>query len=385
MQEFMKFKDEIIALRRDFHQHPELGFEERRTSEIVEKYLKDLGIKTKRVAKTGVVGYLDNGGDFTIGLRADMDALPIQEENDVPYASVYPGKMHACGHDAHTAMLLVASKILSQKRLGINVRFLFQPAEEGLNGARKMIEDGALEGVDAVIGLHVWADLPSGLLAISPGPIMASVDRFTINIKGSGGHGAAPHQTKDPVVCGAYLITTLQSIVSRNVKPLESAVVTVGKVEGGTAFNIIPESVILEGTVRTFDEETHALIEERIKEITRGICRAMGCNADIEYLHMNYATVNDKNLAKIGREVAEKITKVVEQEKSMGGEDFSDYARIVPGLFTYLGIRNPEKGIMYPHHHPRFNVDEDVLPIGTAFEVKMVERLSNIYGRAERT
>ena len=385
MQEFMEFKDEIISLRRDFHQHPELGFEEKRTSEIVEKYLKNLGIKTRRAAKTGVIGYLDNNANFTVGLRADMDALPIQEENDVPYASVYPGKMHACGHDAHTAMLLVAAKILSQKKLGVNVRFLFQPAEEGLNGAKKMIEDGALEGVDAVIGLHVWAELPSGVLAISSGPIMASVDKFTIMVEGSGGHGAAPHQTRDPVVCAAYLITALQSIVSRNVKPLESAVVTVGKIAGGSAFNIIPEKVTLEGTVRTFDEEIHKLVEKRIKEISQELCNAMGCRAEIEYLHMNYATVNDENLSRIGREVAEGITKLVEQEKSMGGEDFSEYARIVPGLFAYLGARNPEKGVVYPHHHPRFNVDEDALPIGTAFEVKMVEKLSQIHGSAERT
>ena len=377
MDEFLKYKEEIVRLRRDFHMHPELGFEEQRTLKIVEEYLKELGIKTKRMATTGVVGYLDNGGNITIALRADMDALPIQEENDVPYKSRYPGKMHACGHDAHTAMLLVAAKILSQRKLKGNVRFLFQPAEEGLNGAKRMIDDGALKGVDKIIGLHVWAELPSKVIAISPGPIMASVDHFKIIIRGKGGHGASPHQTNDPILCASSLITSLQSIVSRNISPLESAVVTVGKISGGTAFNIIPENVEMEGTVRTFSEEVRSLIERRLGEIVKHHSLALGCRGELIYKKLNSATVNDEELAQIGKEVASKITRVVEQKKTMGGEDFSEYARIIPGLFVYLGIRNEEKGIIYPHHNPRFNIDEDALPYGTAFEVLITEKLLN--------
>ncbi len=372
MKEFMNYEKELIELRRDFHKHPELGFKERRTSKIVENYLKELGIKTKRMAKTGVVGYLDNGGNKTIALRADMDALPIQEENDVEYKSVYDGKMHACGHDAHTAMLLITAKILSQKKLKNNIRFIFQPAEEGLNGAREMIKGGAIENVDYIIGLHVWADLKTKVFAISSGAVLAAVDRFIIELIGKGGHGAAPHQTTDPIVCTSSLILNLQSIVSRNVNPLKGGVVTVGKINGGTAFNIIPENVKIEGTVRTFDEEIHRMIENRIKEMTKNTARGFGCKSRIKYEKLNYATINDKFLAEVGRKTAAKISEVVEQEKSMGGEDFSEYARIIPGLFVFLGVRNEEKGIKYPHHSPKFNVDEDALIYGTAFEVMVV-------------
>ncbi len=375
MKEFLRYRDELIALRRDFHMHPELGFEERRTSDIVRKYLENLGIKTKRMAKTGVVGYLDNGGDKTIAIRADMDALPIQEENNVPYASTIPGKMHACGHDAHTAMLLVTAKILSQMKFEGNIRFIFQPAEEGLNGARKMIEEGAIEGVDSIIGLHVWANIPTGKIAITPGPVLANVDHFQIHIRGQGGHGASPHQTRDPIVASAQLISSLQSIVSRNVDPLKTAVVTVGKITGGTAFNIIPEEVIMEGTVRTYDEDVHKMVEKRIKEISRNVAKAYGCNARVKYKNLNYATINDESLAEIGKKVASQFLEVLEGIRDMGGEDFSEYARIIPGLFVFLGTRNEEKGIVYPHHSPRFDVDEDALIYGVAFEVKMALEL----------
>ncbi len=376
MKEFLKYKEEIVRLRREFHMYPELGFEEERTSKIVEEYLRDVGIRTRRVAGTGIIGDIDNGGNTRVALRADMDALPIQEENDVPYKSRIPGKMHACGHDAHTAMLLVAAKILSQKELPINIRFIFQPAEEGFNGAAKMIEEGALEGVDKIIGLHVWAELPSKIIAISPGPIMASADRFRIVVHGKGGHGATPHQTRDPIICASSIIQALQTIVSRNVSPLDNAVVTVGRICGGSAFNIISENVEMEGTVRTFSEEVRSLIEERMRDIVDQVSSAFGCSGELHYEKLNYATVNDKELARTGRKVASRITEVVEQKKTMGGEDFSEYARLIPGLFAYLGIRNEEKGIVYPHHNPRFDVDEDALPYGTAFEVLMVEELS---------
>jgi amidohydrolase len=378
MEEFFKYKDEVVSLRRDFHMYPELGFEERRTSEKVRKYLENLGIKTRKMAKTGVVGYLDNGGDKTIAIRADMDALPIQEENDVPYASKIPGKMHACGHDAHTAMLLVSAKILSQMKFDGNIRFIFQPAEEGFNGARKMIEEGALEDVDYIFGLHVWANLPTGVMAITPGPVLANVDSFKISIRGVGGHGASPHQTKDPIVATAQIISSLQSIVARNVDPMKMAVVTVGKIVGGTAFNIIPEEVRMEGTVRTYDDDIHTMVERRLKEITKNIARAYGCKARITYRHMNYATVNDETLTKIGKKIASEFMEVVDDLRDMGGEDFSEYARRVPGLFAFLGVRNEEKGIIHPHHSPRFDIDDDALIYGVAFEVKMALKLLEI-------
>ncbi len=377
ISEFLRFEEDLVALRRDFHAHPELGYEEERTSGIVNDYLNDLGIETRRMAKTGVVGYLNNGGEKTIALRADMDALPIQEENDVLYRSKHPGKMHACGHDAHTAMLLVAAKILSQMELEGNVRFVFQPAEEGLNGASKMVQEGAIKGVDAIVGMHVWINLPSRRIGISEGPIMAAVDKFHIDVIGRGGHGASPHETADPIVASSYVISSLQSIVSRNVDPVDTAVVTVGKIHGGTAFNIIPEKVELEGTVRTFNEETQKMIERRMREITENVARAQGCRAEMRYEHLNFATINDRELARIGRKVASEITTIEEQGRNMGGEDFSEYARVIPGLFAYLGIRNEERGIMHPHHSPKFDIDEDALPYGVAFEVNMVKNLLN--------
>ncbi len=375
MKEFLRYKEEVIKLRRNFHMYPELGFEEERTSQIVKEYLEELGIKTRRIAKTGVVGYLDNGGDTTIALRADMDALPIQEENKVPYASRVPGKMHACGHDAHTAMLLVAAKILTTKDFNGNIRFIFQPAEEGLNGARKMVKEGAIEGVDAILGIHVWANLPTGTIAITPGPVLANVDHFQIITRGQGGHGASPHQTKDPIVASAQIISALQTIVSRNVDPLETAVVTVGKIVGGRAFNIIPKEVFMEGTVRTFNEDVHRMIEKRVIEIAKNVAKAYGCIARVKYRNLNYATVNDENLARIGMEVASQFLEVLDNVRDMGGEDFSEYARIIPGLFAFLGTRNERKGIIYPHHNPKFDVDEDALIYGVAFEVNMALKL----------
>ncbi len=383
MREFLRYKDELIYLRRDFHMHPELGFEEFRTSKIVEEYLRDLGIQTRRIARTGIVGDINNGGDLRVAIRADMDALPIQERNKVPYRSRIPGKMHACGHDAHTAMLLVTAKILSQKDFVGKVRFIFQPAEEGLNGAKRMIQEGAIDGVDYIIGLHVWSNLQSKTIAISPGAILAAVDRFEINVIGKGGHGAAPHLSTDPIVCASSIVMNLQSVVSRNINPIESAVITVGEIHGGTAFNIIPERVVMRGTVRSYSEDVHQLLQKRIKEITKEVAKAMNCRTRVKYEILNFATVNDERLAKIGKKVAKKITKVVEQERSMGGEDFSEYARIIPGLFAFLGVRNEEKGITSPHHSPTFDIDEDALPYGVAFEVLMalellLERSSSI-------
>ncbi len=238
----MQYEEELIKLRRDFHMHPELGFEEKRTSKIVEEYLKELGIKTRRLAGTGIVGDIKNGGTKTVAIRADMDALPLQEENKVSYASKTPGIMHACGHDAHTAMLLITAKILSELDFEGNIRLIFQPAEEGLNGAGKMVQEGAIDGVDAILGIHVWIDLPAKSFGIEPGPIMAAVDKFKISLTGVGGHGASPHETKDPIVCSAELISALQSIVSRNIDPMKSAVLTVGRYMGAQLLILCPSA-----------------------------------------------------------------------------------------------------------------------------------------------
>ncbi len=241
-----------------------------------------------------------------------------------------------------------------------------------------MVEGGAIDGVDSILGVHVWAGLPTGTIAIEAGPVMASVDRFKVSVIGRGGHGASPHETNDPVVCASSIIVALQTIVSRNVDPLKSAVVTVGKIQGGTAFNIIPETVEFEGTVRSFEDETHSLVQRRIEEITKSVAMAHGCSAKIDYKIINHATVNDGDLASMGVRVASKIARVVGEEKNMGGEDFSEYASRIPGLFAFLGVRNESKGIVYPHHSPKFDLDEEALPLGVEFEVRMaMEMLKN--------
>ena len=370
LKEALKIKDQIIAWRRDFHMHPELGYEEERTSKIVEEHLREWGYTIKRVG-TGIIADIGNG-EKKIALRADMDALPVQEENDVPYKSRTPGKMHACGHDAHTAMLLGAAKIIAEHKeeLPNKVRLIFQPAEEGGNGALKMIEGGGLEGVDAIFGLHVWMELASGIVGIREGPVMAGVGRFDVEIEGKGGHGASPHETIDPVPIAAQAILAFQTIISRNLNPLESGVVSVGAIKGGEAFNVIPERVYVNGTYRFFTQETKKLIEKRIEEVLKGIVLANNASYKLKIKEVAPPTINDPQMASLAKRVAQKLElKVEEVPKSMGSEDFAFYLQKVPGAFIALGIKNEEKGIIYPHHHPKFNVDEEVLPLGTALEV----------------
>jgi len=370
LKEALKIREEIIAWRRDFHMHPELGYEEERTSKIVEEHLREWGYTIKRVG-TGIIADIGNG-EKKIALRADMDALPVQEENDVPYKSRTPGKMHACGHDAHTAMLLGAAKIIAEHKeeLPNKVRLIFQPAEEGGNGALKMIEGGGLEGVDAIFGLHIWMELPSGIVGIREGPFMAGVGRFDVEIEGKGGHGASPHETIDPVPIAAQAILAFQTIISRNLNPLESGVVSVGTIKAGEAFNVIPERVYMNGTYRFFTQETKKLIEKRIEEILKGIVLANNASYNLKIEEVAPPTINDPQMASLAKRVAQKLElKVGEVPKSMGSEDFAFYLQKVPGAFIALGIKNEEKGIIHPHHHPKFNVDEEVLPLGTALEV----------------
>ncbi len=364
-----ELEDYIIEMRRDFHRHPELKFEEERTSSIVERELKSLGFNVERVAKTGVIGRIGSG-DKCVALRADMDALPIQEENEVPYKSKYPGKMHACGHDAHTAMLLGAAKVLSSLRdeLKGEVRLIFQPAEEGGLGAKRIVEEGGIDGVDAIFGIHVWADLEAGKIGLAPGPCLASADAFKIVVKGKGGHGAMPNQAIDPIVACVDIINAFQKIISREVNPFEPAVLSVCKISSGSTFNVIPERAEMLGTVRAFSDKVREQILRRIEEILEGYSKAMRCEAEISWEEGIPPTVNDERLTNFAVSVLKKTFPgdIVHFKRTMGAEDFAFYARKVPGVFIALGIRNEAKGIVWPHHHPKFDVDESVLWKGTA-------------------
>jgi len=375
LSEALALKEETIRLRRDFHRHPELDLDVQRTAGIVAKTLTDLGLKvTTGLAKTGVVGMLHGSTDSPVLLmRFDMDALPILEETGVSYASENPGKMHACGHDSHTAVGLSVAKILASKRTELKgtIKFVFQPGEEGAGGAQLMVADGVLENPrpDYSLGMHVWNEKPVGWYALKPGPTMAGAQIFTLTLTGKGGHGASPHQTVDPVVAAAQIITALQTIPSRNVSPLESAVVTVGKIDAGTAFNIIPQQAVLEGTIRTFKPEVTKKVNDRFYEIINNISAAMNCTAKIDLMQVTYPVINDPDLSALMASVVNTIdpnAKIDKEHQTMGSEDFSFMMHDIPGCFIFVGSANPEKGLDYPHHHPKFNIDEACLPFAVA-------------------
>lgn len=374
---------ELIETRRDLHAHPEIGFNEVRTSGIVADRLRALGIEVRTgVAKTGVVGLLRGGAPgATVMLRADMDCLPITEANDVPYKSQNPGLMHACGHDAHTAMLLATARVLAERRetLKGNVKFIFQPAEEHPGGAQPMIAKGILEDphVDACFGLHVWNDMPCGEVGIIDGPCMANTGVWEATIVGKGGHGAAPESTVDPIVAAAHCVTALQSVVSRNVDPLESAVVTVGMFHAGQAMNIIPADAVLTGTIRSFSEEVHTLLESRVEAIIRGVAGGLGATVVWNYNRGYPATVNDPAMCDLVRAVAAGVVgkeNVSMPNPTMGGEDMAYYLRERPGCFFWLGSRTADKDTSFPGHNPRFNIVEDCMPIGVDILVGVVEK-----------
>jgi len=359
-------------LRREFHKNPELSWEEIRTGNRICEELTKLNIKIKRVAKTGVLGILKGGkSGKTVALRADMDALPIQEANNIPYKSKKGGVMHACGHDGHIAMLLGAAKILSQMRDKIKgtVIFIFQPAEEKAQGASKIIEEGTIKGIDAILGIHLWADLPVGKVSLEPGPRMASTAMFKITIKGKGGHGSRPHQGVDAIMAASAVVMNLQSIVSREISPLDPAVVTIGKFNGGEAWNILCDKVILEGTTRCFNNQIgnkYSTIMERMIKRTANAYRAEG---KLKYTILTPVLINDLNLSNISSQALIKNfgeESIVKLEKTMGGEDFALYAQEIPSIFALVGARNEDKGAKYPHHHKNFNIDENALIIGTS-------------------
>ena len=372
-------KDILIQWRRDFHQYPELGFEEHRTSSIIAETLISFGMSPKTgVGKTGVTADLNFGEGPTIALRADMDALPMQETSGLSFSSKHDGVMHACGHDGHMAMLLGAAKILSQmdKELTGTIRFIFQPAEEGEGGARYMIEDGCLEGVDEIYGIHVWNYQPVGEVGAKEGPILAAADLFDIIIKGVGGHGATPQGTVDAVIVAAHLIQTLQTIVSRNTNPLESTVITIGEINGGHNFNIIADKVRLAGTTRAYTKENRSMIQRRMQEIIDGIAKSFGAEITFNYTDGYPPTINHAGPVKKVLQAAGKVVGpgAGDPYLSMGGEDFSYYLQKVPGCFFFVGSApDGQKQFSTPHHCSHFNMDESALSVGTSVYLHLVE------------
>jgi len=373
---------EVVATRHDLHRIPEIGLEEFKTAEYIEKRLGELGIPFQRITATGTSALIDSGQPgSTVMLRTDIDALHIIEEGDHDYVSTHPGLMHACGHDTHVAMLLGVARRLTAEGLSAGcVKLCFQPGEEGRHGAEQMIAGGILKNpdVDSAFAQHVWSKEPLGAIAIEAGPVLAAVDTVHVKLYGRGTHAAVPQEGADPIYAGAQVVTALQSVVSRNIDPLEPGVVTVAEFHGGTAHNIIPELVTMTLSVRVFDDKTHAIMEKRIQEIISGIAEAMGCRAEINYVHEHNPTVNNAEIAGIVREEAIAIVGVENvntKMKTMGAEDFSDYLKQVPGAFVFIGAGNEEKGIVHPHHHPKFNIDEDALAIGAELMYRVAHRL----------
>jgi amidohydrolase len=368
---------DMVALRRDLHEHPELAFEEVRTSGIVARRLQALGLEVQtEVAKTGVVGLLRGNASKseakTIAIRADMDALPIYELNDIDYRSTVDGKMHACGHDGHTSIALAVANILSKRKAELtgNVKFIFQPAEEVIGGARPMVKEGAMEGVDGVIGLHLMSYYPVGRVGVRAGTVFASADSFAMTVKGKGGHGAMPETAVDPIVIAAYIITALQTLITRETSPFSPAVITIGQVHAGTAFNIIPETAELRGTMRAYSKEHREKLLRRIQEVADGVARAMGATCETEFADSGCPPcINDERMTEVVQKAATGAVgadKVDNGEEVMttGSDDMGYFLNAVPGCYFIVGAKNENKGASYPHHHPRFNLDEDALPIG---------------------
>ncbi|MBW5470249.1 amidohydrolase [Brevibacillus formosus] len=373
LKELLKeMEPQMISWRRHLHQHPELSFQEEKTPALIAEILRGLHFDEVRtgVGGRGVIGVLHGGRPGkVVALRADFDALPIQDQKEVPYKSTVPGVMHACGHDAHTSQLLGLASVLAAHReqFAGEIRFIFQHAEEeNPGGATQMVQDGAVDGVDAIFGVHLWSMFPVGKVYISAGPLMANTDDFSIEIKGRGGHGAVPEETVDSIVIGSQIVGHLQTIASRNVSPLESVVVTVGTFHGGDSTNIIADSCRLTGTVRTFLPDVRDRAEQRLTEIAEGTAAMMGGSATVVYDRGYPAVINHEKETMIAQEAAIAAFgagRVESMKPLMGGEDFSYYLEKVPGAYLFVGAGNPEKLATYPHHHPRFDIDEDAMLI----------------------
>ncbi|NYB75869.1 amidohydrolase [Sedimentibacter hydroxybenzoicus DSM 7310] len=379
-KDIFELEEELIALRRDFHMHPELGYEEYRTSQIVYDYLNLLGLEVKKVAKTGVVGLLrGKQSGKTVMLRADIDALPQNEEAEVPFKSVNKGIMHACGHDGHTAMLLIAAKILCKYKDNINgnVKFVFQPNEEEA-GALDMINEGVLEDpkVDAAFGIHLWTPLKSGVVGLSEGPVMAALEEFELEIYGKPGHTGSPHTALDPIIASSNIIQTIQSIQTREIDPLNPITIMIGKINGGTGRNIIAQKVEIGGTIRFLfkneEVEKKALLE-KFGRVINGICEAMNVKYDLKFIPSNPSLQNNARMVSYIRNALTETygtDENIEEYRCMAGEDFAEFSQRVPSAFYFIGNGNELKETMYPHHHPRFSIDEDTLKYGVEMHVR---------------
>ena len=369
----------IVEKRRTIHRHPELMYEEFETSKLVQNTLKELKIPYKKdIAITGVVGTIGNGNGPCIALRADMDALPIHEETDIDFKSEIDGKMHACGHDCHTAMLLGAARVLKENEHKINgtIKLIFQPAEEGGAGGKMMREQGVLlePKVQQIFALHVAGTIPVGTLASKEGTLLAATSSIKILVKGKGGHAAAPHHTNDPVVTGSKIVVELQTLVSRELNPLEPGVISITMANAGSAFNVIPSTMELQGTIRSLTIEGVSNLQKRVKEVAQSIALANRCEAEVSFPGNDYPpTINDAGCWQLGKSAAKEILgeeNLIEMpDPIMGGEDFAYYTEEVPGCFSFLGVGNPDIDAVYDVHHPMFKVDETALSLGTAIHV----------------
>jgi len=375
LTEATALRAQLVAWRRDFHQHPELAFDEFRTAGIVADELRQLGLEVQtEVGKTGVVGMLSGAAEGPVVLvRFDMDALPIMEEGTAPYISQTPGVMHACGHDGHTAIGLAVARILVQQRGRIagHIKFVFQPAEESAQGAQTMIDEGVLENPrpDIALGLHLWNNIPVGQVGITPGPMMAGADIFEITIRGQGGHGALPHETRDPLLAATHVVNALQSVVSRNVNPLDSAVLSVTSLNAGTTFNVIPAEAHLKGTIRTYNNVVREVAVSRLQQVTEGIANALGCTATTQTTRLTPPLVNDPEVSKVvGQAIAPYVepNNMLPDLRTTGAEDMAIFLEKVPGCFVLVGSGNIQPEPNFPHHHPRFDFDESALPLGAA-------------------
>lgn len=378
-------KDYVISLRRYFHQYPELSMEEFETSKKIKEELDKMGIKYVSAGGTGIIANIKgNKPGKTIALRADMDALPVEELTNFQYKSKIDGHMHACGHDAHMAMLLGAAKILNDMKDQINgtVRLIFQPAEENAKGAHAMIKDGALDGVDSIFGIHIWAQVPVGKVSIEPGPRMASTDWFYIDVKGKGGHGSQPENCIDAVVVSSAIVMNLQTLVSRETRPHNPLVLSIGILNSGTKLNVIAEEGHMEGTTRCFDPELRKQLPIKMERIIKSTAEAFGATATLKYDFAGSAVINDPQCAEIGQGSVEKILGKEGNyhfEKVTGGEDFCHYLDKVPGALAFVGCKNDERNCCYAHHNGKFAIDEDSLEIGTALYAQYAIDFLNKY------
>lgn len=387
LDEAEAMRDELIAIRRDLHAHPELGFQEFRTAGIVAEKLGELGYEVVTgVGQTGVVGLLGGGkpGERTVLLRFDMDALPIHEENDVPYRSQTAGVMHACGHDAHVAVGIGVATLLARHQAEISgtIKLMFQPAEEILDGAMGMIRDGVLEGpnVDVALGLHVSSTFPTGTAVVRSGAMMAAADEIHIVVHGRGGHAAHPEQAIDAVLVGAQIVCALQTIIARNLNPEETGVITIGSLQAGKAHNVIADTATLRGSIRSFSQEVRELLHRRVTEVAEGIATTFGARADVQIRLGVDPTVNAPGPTAVVHEVASAVLgeeQINTTYRTTGGEDFSAVLARVPGNFFFLGARDDERGLNFPHHNPRFDIDEACLPSGVAILCESAVRCLN--------